>query len=134
MQNMDGTWCILVLWGDGMVYRLRIERWLPSSLNRLMRGTMRKRMVLERIDKNMVCAYAYQNRIPKALGRRRVDLHMTLQGRDKERDVDANWKSMLDSLVAAGMLIDDHRKYCELGDVTYERGAERATLITLTEL
>ena len=115
-------------------YRLRIERWLPSSLNSLMRRSIHVRMKLERIDKNMVCAYAFQNRIPKALGRRRVDLHMTLQGRDRERDVDANWKSTLDSLVAAGMLIDDHRRYCELGDVTYERGAERATLIVLTDL
>jgi Holliday junction resolvase RusA-like endonuclease len=115
-------------------YRLTIDNWRPATLNRLMRGKIRTRIKLSEIDKNMVCAYAIHHRIPRALGRRRVDLLITLKGRDKEADVDAYWKSTLDSLVNAGMLIDDHRAYCELGDVTFNRGERRSTTISLTDL
>ncbi len=117
-----------------MVYKLRITRWLPTSLNRLMRGSYHVQAKRKRIDCNMVCGYCIQNRIPRAQGRRRVDLCLTLQGRDKEHDDDNCWKNLLDNLVTAGMLIDDCRQYCQRGEVTYERGVERGTLITLTDL
>jgi Holliday junction resolvase RusA-like endonuclease len=54
--------------------------------------------------------------------------------RGRERDPDASWKSVLDGLVHAHMLIDDSRKWCKLGDVTFERGSERATTIQLTDI
>jgi Holliday junction resolvase RusA-like endonuclease len=54
--------------------------------------------------------------------------------RGRERDPDASWKSVLDGLVHARMLIDDSRKWCKLGDVTFERGSERATTIQLTDI
>lgn len=116
------------------IYKLRIERWHPSTLNKLMRGKIHARIKMEAIDKNMVAGYVYQNRIPRAQSRRRVDLHLTLAPRNKEADVDAYWKITLDALKSCGMLVDDHRQYCQLGEVTFERGAERATLITLTDL
>ncbi|MHB8397367.1 MAG: RusA family crossover junction endodeoxyribonuclease [Candidatus Limnocylindrales bacterium] len=99
-----------------------------------MRGTIRARIRMERIDRNMIAAYMIQARIPRAQGRRRVDLHLTLGPRNKEGDVDAYWKGLLDGLVACGMLIDDRRQYCQLGDVTYERGAQKGAVIILTDV
>lgn len=117
-----------------MTYRLKIEQWSPALLNKLMRGTIRARIRLERIDRNMIMGYCLLNRVPRAQGRRRVDMTVTLPPKGREADVDALWKSTLDGLVHAGMLIDDHRQYCQMGDVKYDRGPERATLIELTDL
>jgi Holliday junction resolvase RusA-like endonuclease len=116
------------------VYKLRIERWSPTPLNKLMRGTIHARIRFERIDRNIIMGYCLHNRIPRAQGRREVSIKITLPPRGRESDVDALWKSTLDGLVRAGMLIDDHRKYCKIGEVTYERGEELSTLIELTDL
>jgi hypothetical protein len=117
-----------------VTYKLRIENWHPATLNKLMRGSIKTRIRLSRVDRNMVCGYCFLNRMPVAQGPREVSLLLTLVGRDKEGDVDAYWKSTLDSLVEARMLIDDNRQYCRLGSVDFERGERRETVITLTEI
>jgi Holliday junction resolvase RusA-like endonuclease len=81
-----------------------------------------------------VCHYAATNRFPLATSKRRVDLRITLGPRQREGDEDNWWKSVLDALVHAKMLIDDNRRWCERGEVSFERGKERATLIELTDL
>ncbi len=81
----------------------------------------------------MIWGYCAVNRIPVATGPRRVDLKITNR-LGRERDPDASWKSVLDGLVHARMLIDDSRRWVKLGDVTVERGSERSTCITLTDL
>ncbi len=117
-----------------MTYCLRISNWHPARKNQLVKGKLRTRMRLEKVDRNMVCGYCLLNRIPVATGPREVGLTITLGPRQRGGDVDAYWMSLLDSLVAAKMLIDDNRHYCRTVSPTYDRGPERATVIILTEL
>lgn len=117
-----------------MTYKLRIERWHPYRLNQLIGRNPYVKGKLRKIDDNMVGFYALQNRLPLATGRRRVDLHITLDPYGKQGDEDNWWKSIKDALKNAKLLIDDSRKWCEQGGLTFERGPERATLITLTDL
>jgi hypothetical protein len=49
-------------------------------------------------------------------------------------DPDGIWKSLCDALVAAGLLVDDSARWCELGSFTQTRGAAKATRIVLTDL
>lgn len=117
-----------------MTFKLVILNWRPSTLNRLMRGHIRTRIRLAQIDRNMVMGYALRDRIPVATGPRRVDLAITYSRRQKEADADAYWKSCLDSLVSARLLIDDHRKWVKMGEVEQERGKQTRTVISLTDL
>jgi hypothetical protein len=47
---------------------------------------------------------------------------------------DSYFKSLLDALVSAGLLVDDSAKFCELAPTTYERATRRASVITLTDI
>ena len=115
-------------------YRLRIERWSPALLNDL-RGHWAKAHRLKTIDRNMVMGYCKLNRIPLANGPRIVRLTITLcPAQHVAPDPDAFWKSTLDALVHADMLIDDCGQYCQCDGVRFEKGPERATLIELEEL
>lgn len=115
------------------MFKLRIEKWHPAPLNKLMMG-WHTAMRLKAVDRKMVGAYCKINRIPLANGPREVSLLVTLAPKQRACDPDAYWKSLLDALVNADMLIDDNRQYVRHGAVDFERGAERATLITLTDL
>jgi hypothetical protein len=51
--------------------------------------------------------------------------------RQRGADPDAYWKSLLDALVHAGLLVDDSPKWCELGPVRFERECRRKPAIQL---
>ena len=55
----------------------------------------------------MVCTYAWQAKIPRATGKRRVSLHVTLGKGMREFDYDAPWKSLNDAMKHAGLIVDD---------------------------
>ena len=116
------------------VYRLRIERWQPAPLNSLINCHWATAARRKRVDKNMIAHYCKTARIPLAPGPREVSLLVTLGPKQRAPDPDSLWKSTLDALVHAGMLIDDNRQYVRQGSVDFERGSERATLITLTDI
>ena len=116
-----------------MTYKLNIERWHPATVNKLM-GHWRTAGRLKRVDKNMIGFYCKANRIPIAQGAREVALTITISGPGRPPDPDAFWKSTLDALVQAEMLIDDSMRFVRHGPVNIVRGPERATLITLTDL
>lgn len=116
-----------------MTYKLRIDSWHPARLNQLMRG-WRTAHRLKKVDRNLISSYCIINRIPLANGPREVGITITLGPRQRAADPDAYWKSALDALVNANMLIDDNRQYCRCLPVEFERGTERATLITLRDL
>jgi hypothetical protein len=59
---------------------------------------------------------------------------LTLAPRQRACDPDAFWKSTLDALVHAGLLVDDNRQGCELGEVRFDRGTARRTVIVLADL
>jgi hypothetical protein len=78
-------------------YTLEIPRWRPALLNELMHSVKGK-IRLKKQDREMVCAYAWQAKIPPATGKRRVSLHVTLGKGMREFDYDAPWKSLLEPI------------------------------------
>ena len=116
------------------VYTLEIPRWRPALLNELMRS-VRDKIRLKKLDREMVCAYAWQAKIPKATGKRRVSLHVTLGKRMQEFDYDAPWKSLNDAMKHAGLIVDDSVQYVEQGPVTFSRDwLDWGTRITVEDL
>ena len=101
-------------------YTLDIPRWRPALLNELMRSVKNK-IHLKKLDREMVCAYAWQAKIPRATGKRRVSLHVTLGKGMREFDVDAWQKSGLDAMKHAGLIADDSSKFVEIGMLTFSR-------------
>lgn len=100
-------------------YSIFIPKWRHASLNQLMSCHWREKARLKKRDKNIV--HYYTRKIPKATGKRRIDIHTVLRKHAHERDVDGEYKSILDALVHAGMLIDDNRAGVEIGEATYSR-------------
>ncbi len=117
-----------------MTYKLIIPRWIPTTANQLLSRHPMTRSRLKRIDANLIAGYCSRDRIPAAIGIREVGLKITLGPKQRAADPDAYWKSVLDGLVKARMLVNDDRLYCRLGSVEFERGDERATMISLREI
>jgi hypothetical protein len=102
------------------IYVLEIPRWPPALLNELMRS-VKDKIRLKKLDREMVCAYAWQAKIPRATGKRRVSLHVTLGKGQRGADADAYFKSLLDACKHAGLILDDSSRYVELAPVTFSR-------------
>lgn len=83
-------------------------------------------------DKQMIAVYGLK--VPKATGKRRVSLIWTLGKGGKRVDEDNTQKSILDALVACGLLRDDSAKWLEWGGVTFNRAATKALTIILEDL
>ena len=115
-------------------YTLVIPRYLVPTTNQLFRGTLRRRMRLGRECRELVAGYFAGSGIPRAEGRRRVSLRLTLGPRNRPRDVDSSWKAALDACVRCGALVDDSPAWCELGTFEAVRGPEPATAIVLEDL
>jgi hypothetical protein len=116
-----------------MRHVLDIPGWLPCRLNQLL-GHWHNRHRLKKADRETVGLYARLAGIPRARGKRRVSLVLTLAPRQRAADPDAFHKSLLDALTACGLLVDDNRQGCELGSVTFQRGRQKATTIILEDL
>ena len=116
-----------------MTHRLIVSRWLPTRANQL-RGHWAEAARLKRVDRDLIAGYVAYHRLPVAVGRRRVTLNITLSPKCRGTDPDAWWKSLLDALTHAGMLVDDSSKWCELGPVTVKRGKEKGTEILLDDV
>lgn len=102
-----------------------------ATLNELMRGHWAHRSRLKRRDRCAVALFARLAGLSAAAGKRRVSVSITYSGRQQAADVDAYWKSLLDALVAAGLLVDDSPAWCEIGEVRQARGETTATVIEL---
>ena len=116
------------------VETITIPGYLPTPLNVLMRRHYQRRAATMRKEAELVVHYLRSGSSTAAVGKRRVSLLLTLQGQDKVRDPDANWKVILDACVSSGRLVDDGPKWCELGSVNYGRGPKRATTIILEDI
>lgn len=117
------------------IYTFTVPDWLPISVNYLMRArgyALRRR---KQQDAQLIATYAFLAQIPKATGRRRVSARYVCS-RKSRPDADNLLKSLLDGLVAAGMLRDDRHEFVELGQYEFadSEGQERSTVITLEEL
>jgi Holliday junction resolvase RusA-like endonuclease len=116
-------------------YRIDIPDWHPAALNLLMRNRWRSAR-LKKIDRDMVNAYAIRLGIPAATGPRRVRITVERKRNRPGRvpDPDSYLKSTLDSLVKAGMLVDDDRHGVVCDPVQYVQGDRMATRIELWDL
>ncbi len=117
-----------------LTHRLEIAAWRPFTDNQLINCHWRTKHKRKDSDKEFVACYAHLQRIPKATGKRRVSLEIVLVGRQKETDPWAYLKSLNDSLVSCGLLVDDTARYVEFGGTVYSRGKEAMTTIILSDL
>jgi Holliday junction resolvase RusA-like endonuclease len=107
-----------------MVHRIVIPNWQPARLNQFADKSWHVRSRLKAADKNMVAHYARQADVAPPEGRRKVSLVVVLRKGQRAPDTDAYWKSLLDALVKAGVLIDDNRNGCLTGDVEFQRSRD----------
>lgn len=113
---------------------IHIPRWHPVTLNRLMNSHPMSRSRLKLADLQMIGAYAVKAKVPKATGRRRLEIVITLGKGQRAPDPDAYFKVTNDALVRLGFLRDDSRTWLDLMPVRYERAIEKATTLILTEI
>lgn len=116
-----------------MTHRLVIPDWRPTPLNELL-GNRHKAGRLKKVDRNMVAVYAFAAKIPAATCPRRVDLVVRPCKGQRRVDGDALWKSTLDALVHAELLLDDTTELCRPGVYTPTLEGPPRTEILLTDL
>lgn len=104
------------------IHSVFIANWHPTLLNKLVNNHWATAAKYKKHDRQMVASYTHT--FPKAAGKRHVTLQIVLGYRQKGGDVDAYWKSLLDGLVSAGMLVDDSRHYCETAPVKFTRNRD----------
>jgi hypothetical protein len=115
-------------------WEVEIPGFRPISLNVLLRTHWAKRTGLAASTLLIVGYHLKSAGVPKAAGRRRVGMRITLAGRDKPLDDDNAWKLVLDTCVATRVLVDDRREYVERTPVEYDRGPHRKTVIILEDI
>jgi len=115
---------------------LKLDAWHPVRLNRFTDRHWTVRSRLKKADRKRIAMEAAIQGVPKAEGRRRVDLLIVLAKGQRAPDSDAFDKALRDSLVHAGLLTDDNREGLEDGEVAFERtrDASHWTVITLTDV
>jgi len=113
---------------------LTIDGWRPARLNQYVGRHWSVGHRMKRTDNRTLWIATQAQQTPKAAGKRRISIHVVLSGRQKESDPDSMWKSLLDACVKCGLLVDDSPRYCELGPVTFARGKQTRTEITLEDL
>lgn len=113
-----------------------IPNWHPARTNALLSAHWAAAQRMKDSDFNMVNGYRLRYGLPKAEGKRRVTLHIIRKPRQAGADPDAYWKSLLDALKRAGLLVDDNRQHVELMPVTYsdKTTANWGTRITLEDM
>lgn len=117
-------------------YVLTIPHWMPTSDNKL-NGTNRFLAAkLKRDDATIVWGYMMEDRIPTALGKRKVEVLLMCKPRGRKPDPTNCAKSLLDAMVKCRLLIDDSQDWCEYITPKVERGTEQVwgTRITITDI
>lgn len=117
------------------IYTLTIPGWLPVSTNKLLGSHWAVARKMKANDAAIVRLHAMEQKIPDAKTRRSV----TATYRRKKQggrlpDLDNLFKSLLDALKQAYLIVDDSAKWCELATPTLETGDRTETVIELTDL
>jgi hypothetical protein len=115
-------------------HTLTIDNWHPARLNSWDGRHWSARARAKKNDAAVVALLALQQGLPKAVGKRRVTLRLTLAKGQRAGDPDAYWKSLCDALKHARLLVDDNRQHCVLEPVVFERGPRRKTVVTLEDI
>ena len=117
-----------------MKHVLTIPDWTPARLNQFDGRHWAVRANLKKADRQLVMIYFLTSQIPSARGKRRVSLDIMLGKHRRLSDPDAHWKSLLDALVHASLLVNDNPAGVELGPVTITKGPRTCTTITLEDV
>lgn len=117
-----------------MTYTLVIAGWRPHRLNEFTSQHWSVRRNAKAADALRLLVECQNQKIPLALGKRRVTLLWKLEKGERTPDADGLWKSLLDGLVHAGRLRDDNPKWCETAPVVYGRGAVKGIEVTFEDL
>lgn len=116
-----------------MIHRIIIPNWHPTSVNKLM-GHWGAAGRKKTADMQMMATYAHNAKIPKATGKRRLEIEMHIKGAGRTPDPDNFFKSVCDGLKRSGYLIDDGEKWVEITPARFFRGKIKATTLILTDL
>ncbi len=100
---------------------LIIPGWRPALLNELVGWHWTRVHRRKKADRDAIRAAALEQGVPRATGKRRVSLWVYLGFRQRTFDKDAPWKSLLDGLVQAQLLVDDNSRYVLQGTVEFHR-------------
>jgi hypothetical protein len=104
------------------IHTLEIPRWHPATVNALLRS-VRGRIRLKQLDRQMIWSYCRLQQIPPAEGKRRVTLTIVLAPHQRAHDPDNYLKSLGDACVKAHLLINDSHVYVEWMPVKFERSS-----------
>ena len=99
-----------------------VPGWLPKSLNKSIGVHWAVKAKSKKAERAIIQAAVTVQKIKPAAGQRRIDLHLVLPPKQRTCDPDNLWKSVLDALVHAKVLVDDNARYREQGAVTFSRG------------
>lgn len=113
---------------------VEIPGWHPARLNQWDGRHWAVRARLKKADRKTVGVYARMAGVPVAASKRRVTVLIGLKPQQRGADPDAYWKSLLDALVSAGLLVDDSPGWCELAALEYRRGEGYGTTVILDDL
>ena len=116
------------------IHTLVIDRWAPARLNQSAGYHWSRKHKQKKFDRQLILLESIQQRIPKADGKRQVNLYVEGFLRGRLPDPDSFWKSLLDGLVGAGLLIDDSQEWCEMGRTTIKRSPTPKTIIVLEDI
>src|SRR5262249_40120719 len=121
----------------GTTWTLTIPAWRPPLCNRWRGRHWSVAHRLRREAEQLLAAYAHQQGVPKAAGRRSVAVEVVLGPRMRQSDGDSLDKLLLDGLGGAGVVLDDGEPgLAERVEVTFRRagrGEEWGTAIRLAE-
>lgn len=112
------------------MFTIYIERWHPTTINKLLGSHFGMRHKMKKVDAEMIAAYS--RHVPKAVGKRKVEIMIYVEGKGRRADPDAYFKSTLDALVKNRLLTDDNSQGCELLPLQIHNG-KQATMIRLYE-
>jgi hypothetical protein len=116
-----------------LIVTLELPGYIPTPINKLL-GNWKNQFRKSR-DREVIghAGMLYDSLI--ATDPRTVDLTIIWPKGRRSHDPDANWKTVCDSLVQCGLLVNDSDRYCKLGKVRYAKSSDdyACTIITLTE-
>jgi Holliday junction resolvase RusA-like endonuclease len=119
--------------GELMTHMLHIEGFLPATVNQLL-AAGRWAWKLKKKDRERVAMHARLVGIPPATGKRRVTLTLTMGHRMRTPDPDGVWKSILDAMKYAKLIVDDRKECVELAPVRFGRAKVKATTVVLEDV
>lgn len=117
-------------------WKIEIPGWHPTTLNKLMNVHWAVRGRMKAQDASIIKRYAEESDVPPADKIRVVTLTYIIKEKSRAKfpDEDNIWKSPLDALKHAKMIVDDSPDWLKKNPVVYLRAKEKGTIIELEDV